>query len=342
MQKRVLWSLAFLGIIAVILAFYLLPLFLPLLLGLIFSYLLEPVIVRFEKRLVPRHMSIIILFLMVVTSIALIGFYLVPALSEQAIELSRVLPQRFFQLKERFLSLAMKISGGKGAQLIEAFFQDLSQRTEEFAVTLGAYVVASVPKVLQSLFIFFFSLVLAYYFLSDRKQLSRSLYSFFPPEKEKLISGILQEVNGSLGGYLRGLILVAFLVGLLAFVAMLILKVPYALLIGSIVGFTNLIPYFGPFIGAIPGTILAFLSSPTQGLWAIFAFILIQQIDNVVLTPKIVGDHAGLHPITVILAVLAGEKLWGLGGMIIAVPLVAVIKSTLQSIYKRLVRVNLN
>lgn len=341
MQKKVVWSLLFLGLTGIILAFYLLPLFLPLLLGLILAYLLEPVIDSLEQRAVPRRIGIIIVFAFIAVIIVLAGLYLIPALSEQILELSQILPLRFLELKERLLSLSVKLSGGRGKKLSEAFLQEISQKAEEFAISVGAYVVASVPKVLQSLFIFFVSLVLAYYFLSDRKKIIESLYRIFPLSLRRQVKGILEEINASLGGYLRGLLIVGFLVGLLGFLAMLILGVRYALLIGIIVGFTNLIPYFGPVIGAIPGVILAFLSSPSKGLWAILAFTIVQQIDNVILTPKIVGDHTGLHPITVIMAVLAGERLWGFGGMLVAVPLVAIIKSTLQAIYIRLVRASI-
>ncbi len=338
MQKKVVWSLLFLGLIGIILAFYLLPLFLPLLLGLILAYLLEPVIDSLEQRAVPRRIGIIIVFSFIAVIIILAGLYLIPSLSEQILELSQILPLRFLELKERLLSLSVRLSGGRGKKLSEAFLQEISLRAEEFAVSVGAYVVASVPKVLQSLFIFFVSLVLTYYFLSDRKKIVKSLYGVVPLSLRRQVKGIIEEINASLGGYLRGLLIVGFLVGLLGFLAMLILGVRYALLIGIIVGFTNLIPYFGPVIGAIPGVILAFLSSPSKGLWAILAFTIVQQIDNVILTPKIVGDHTGLHPITVIMAVLAGERLWGFGGMLVAVPLVAIIKSTLQAVYIRLVR----
>jgi len=311
---------------------------LPLLLGLILAYLLEPVIDSLEQRAVPRRIGIIVVFAFIAVIIILAGLYLIPALSEQILELSQVLPLRFLELKERLLSLSVKLSGGRGKKLSEAFLQEISLRAEEFAISVGAYVVASVPKVLQSLFIFFVSLVLTYYFLSDRKKILESLYRVFPLPLRRQVKGILEEINASLGGYLRGLLIVGFLVGLLGFLAMIILGVRYALLIGII---TNLIPYFGPVIGAIPGVILAFLSSPSKGLWAILAFTIVQQIDNVILTPKIVGDHTGLHPITVIMAVLAGERLWGFGGMLVAVPLVAIIKSTLQAIYIRLVRASL-
>lgn len=294
-----------------------------------------------EAKAVPRDKAILLVYLFLSLVIVLTGFYLAPALSEQIIELSQILPQRLSELKNRFLDLSLKISGGRGAKLIEAFLLEISKRAEDFAISLGAYVVASVPRILQSLFIIFVSLVLSYYFLNDQKNIAQGLFCLFPPEKKRVVSGVLEEINDSLGGYLRGLIIVAFLVGILGFLAMLILKVNYALLIGAIVGFTNLIPYFGPVIGAIPGVVLAFFSSPSKGLWAILAFIIIQQIDNVVLTPKIVGQHTGLHPVTVIMAVLAGERLWGFGGMLVAVPLVAIIKSTLYSIYRRLIRASL-
>ncbi|MDD2431359.1 MAG: AI-2E family transporter [Firmicutes bacterium] len=338
MQSKLFWPLGIVAIIVIILTFYLLPLFLPLLLGLILAYLLDPLVVSLERRQVPHSTAIIIVYVFVAISIGLLGLYIVPALAEQLSELSEVLPERLIDLKEKVLDLAVRITGGKGANYIREFLDEISRKTGEFAVSLGAYVVASVPRVLHSLFIVFVSLVLSFYFLSDRREFAQFIYGIFPKEHTRLIRGVLIEINNSLGGYLRGLLIVSFLVGVLGFIAMLVLGVPYALLIGVIVGFTELIPYFGPVIGAIPGVILAFLISPSKGLWTIAAFVVIQQIEGLFLTPKIIGNHSNLHPITVILAVIGGEMLWGFGGMIIAVPLAAVLKSAFFSIYVRLVR----
>lgn len=341
MQRKLLLLLGLGALVVVFLVVYLLPLVLPLVLGLILAYLLEPLVTSLERRQVPRYVGIVIVYASVLICLGLLGLYIVPALFEQISEISAILPERLLYLKEHTLNFALRLTGGKGESYIKGFLDEISRKTYEFAVALGAQVVASFPRLLHTLFIVFVSLVLSYYFLSDRQRFVQGVYGIFPREHTQVVQGVLLEINRSLGGYLMGLLTVAFLVGFLAFLAMVILRIPYALLIGVIVGFTELIPYFGPVIGAIPGVLLGFLASPTKGLWAAVTFAAIQQIEGLFLTPKIVGSHSDLHPVTVILAVIGGEMLWGFGGMIIAVPLVAVLKSAALAIYERMVRARL-
>jgi len=118
---------------------------------------------------------------------------------------------------------------------------------------------------------------------------------------------------------------------------LILLRVKYPVILGVIGGITNVIPYFGPIIGAIPSVAVALLESPLKALWTIILFTVVQQIDNVIITPKIVEGRVGLHPVATILAVLIGGEFFGIIGMLVAVPVAAMLKIIITRIIEALV-----
>ena len=140
------------------------------------------------------------------------------------------------------------------------------------------------------------------------------------------------------GGFITGKLLDSLIIGLITFVSMSILQLPYVLLISVIIGVTNIIPFFGPFIGAIPSTILIFLVSPLQAVYFVIFIFILQQFDGNILGPKILGDSTGLASFWVMFAILLFGGLFGFAGMVVGVPLFAVIYSTISGLVNRSLR----
>ena len=136
------------------------------------------------------------------------------------------------------------------------------------------------------------------------------------------------------GGFIDGKLVDSAIIGVLCYIGCTIFKFPNALLVSAIVGITNVIPFFGPFLGAVPGTLLIMIEDPIKGLWFILFILFLQQLDGNVIGPKILGDHTGVSSFWVLFSILLFGGLWGLVGMIEAVPLFAV----LYDLIKRLVR----
>jgi len=135
-----------------------------------------------------------------------------------------------------------------------------------------------------------------------------------------------RKVNHVVSGFLRGQLIVSCIVGILVASCLSLLGVKYAIIVGIFAGLADIIPYFGPLISAVPAVALALTVSPWTALWVVILLIAIQQFEGSVLSPKIVGDRVGLHPLTVIFAVLAGGELMGILGMLMAVPVAATVK----------------
>ena len=178
-------------------------------------------------------------------------------------------------------------------------------------------------------------IVAIYLLLSKEKfiaQLKKFLYAFLPQEFVNSLIDISHNSNRIFSGFISGKILDSFIIGIICFAGMSVLKLEYAVLISFIVGVTNIIPYFGPFIGAIPSAMLLILISPKQALiFAIFILVL-QQVDGNIIGPKILGDSTGLSAIWVIFSVTLFGGIWGFIGMFIGVPVFAVIYSLIKSL----------
>ncbi|MEF9983362.1 MAG: AI-2E family transporter [Oscillospiraceae bacterium] len=175
----------------------------------------------------------------------------------------------------------------------------------------------------------FVGTIVSVYFLVGQdkiiSQVKRVLYAFFPKSFADKSVKIARLSHKTFGSFIIGQLTVAAILGLLCFISMTILRMPYAMLISVIVGVSNIIPYFGPFLGAIPGVFILFTIKPMQSLIFIILIVILQQIDNNFISPKIVGGNLGLSGLWVLFAITAGGGLFGIAGMVIGAPTFAVI-----------------
>ncbi|ALP90931.1 MULTISPECIES: AI-2E family transporter [Clostridium] len=179
-------------------------------------------------------------------------------------------------------------------------------------------------------------IIISIYLLSDKEKfcaLSKKItYAVFPKAVAEKSIEITHRSNSTFGKFLVGKILDSVIIGILTFFILTVSKMPYAILISVIVGITNIIPFFGPFIGAIPSFIIILFVSPVKALWFLVIILVIQQIDGNIIGPKILGDSIGVSAFWILFAILVAGKFLGLVGMIIGVPLFAVVYSLLKEI----------
>ena len=169
-------------------------------------------------------------------------------------------------------------------------------------------------------------------------QAKKLIYSMFETDTANAVLENFRFIHKVFGGFITGKLLDSLIIGLITFVSMSILQLPYVLLISVIIGVTNIIPFFGPFIGAIPSTILIFLVSPLQAVYFVIFIFILQQFDGNILGPQILGDSTGLASFWVMFAILLFGGLFGFAGMVVGVPLFAVIYSTISGLVNRSLR----
>ena len=185
-------------------------------------------------------------------------------------------------------------------------------------------------------------LIVSVYVLMEKEkfigQSKKIIYAIFKPERGNIIVRTVRKSNQIFGGFITGKILDSVIIGVICYVVLLIMNMPYTVLVSVIVGVTNVIPFFGPYIGAIPSFIIIALANPLQGLYFLIFIIILQQFDGNILGPKILGNSTGLSSFWVVFAILIGGGMFGVPGMILGVPTFAVIYYIVRNIVNYFLR----
>lgn len=174
--------------------------------------------------------------------------------------------------------------------------------------------------------------IVAYYFLADGDLIGKKILLLFSADKRMLLKKISADIDKVLGKYIMGQFTLCLMVGALTFIALLIVDIKFILLLSILNGMLNIIPYFGAFLGAIPAVLIALMDDPIKVIYVLIAFIIIQQLEGNILAPKITANSIEMHPLVVIILLLIGEKLGGLLGMVLIVPIGVIIKIIYEDI----------
>ncbi|NIM19684.1 MAG: AI-2E family transporter [Candidatus Latescibacteria bacterium] len=347
---RIKHSLIFVTVVLLVLWFVssTATILMPFIISLVLAYLFDPVVDRLEKLRIPRTVGILIIVLVVVGLFALASIFLVPQIVrelKELIDLSIVysnkfaewvqrdglaLLQRFGFDTERIQEIAIKELPGRLKQVLEAFFKG--------ALTLTSAVSTAFSQLLNLVLVPF----IFFYLLKDIDRLKAWIKSLITSDQGWLSEKNIEKIDGVLSGYIRGQLIVCFIVAVLTSTGLTVFGVKYALILGIIAGVLNLVPYIGLLITLILGLIVGIFSeSPLFTCIKIVIIIeAVQIIESAVLSPRIVGERVGLHPAWVIFAILVFAHFWGFIGLLIAVPLAATIRifasAWLQDYRKRL------
>ena len=210
------------------------------------------------------------------------------------------------------------------------------------AQTYVATITKSVYSFLRGLFNFIIGIIVMVYVMTIqdtlRGQAKKIIYSIFKPEIGNLIIEVTQKTNTIFGGFIFGKILDSIIIGIIAYAGCCILGIPSALLVAIFIGITNVIPVFGPFIGAIPSILLVLIQSPLHALYLLIFVIILQQVDGNIIGPKILGSSTGLSSFWVMFAILIGGGLFGFMGMLLGVPVFATIYYIIRRVVSHALR----
>ena len=205
-----------------------------------------------------------------------------------------------------------------------------------------ANLTSGVINAFKLFFNFIIGLVIAIYLLTGKEtfigQGKKIIYAVLPARYGNAVIHTLRISNQMFGGFVSGKILDSAIIGVICYIGLVILRVPYSLLVAVIVGVTNVIPFFGPFIGAVPSFILIALADPIKGVYFLVFVLVLQQVDGNIIGPKILGDSTGLSAFWVVFAILVGGGLFGFMGMLLGVPTFAVIYYLIREIVAYILR----
>lgn len=297
------------------------------------TYLLNPLVNAIEKKGTPRVWAILLAYLALFFVVAGIFLYGVPRIIEQLNGLAETIPLYTEQTHGIIQSIQTTYID---LDIPEGMRQVVDERVhwlEENILQLVRKAVATLIGTVGYVFKILLAPVLSFYLLKDLELIKRKAILVVPEEWREEIVELFREIDQVLGSFIRGYFLVAAVVGGLTAIAMALLDMEFALMLGLFAGLTELIPYFGPAIGAVPAVALAILKSKWLGAKVALAFLIIHQLEGNIISPKILGDKVGLHPLAVIFSLLAGGELYGLVGMLLAVPTAAVFRVIIKFIY---------
>ena len=224
-----------------------------------------------------------------------------------------------------------------------AIYQELdawaSGTLTPYVTSIVSGVGTSVYKVLMFLYNLLIGLIVACYLLASRKKFARQsvliVRSVLKPKWADMFLSEVAFVDRMFGGFIDGKLLDSAIIGVLCYIGCIFFRFPNALLVSAIVGITNVIPFFGPIIGAVPSTLLIMIEDPIKGLWFILFVLALQQLDGNVIGPKILGDRTGLSSFWVLFAIVLFGGLWGVVGMVVCVPVFAVIYDVVKKLVRR-------
>jgi predicted PurR-regulated permease PerM len=309
----------------------------PFVLSAFFAYLLSPMIGFFESKGIKKIISIVFLYLIFLTIFIGTIIVFVPKIYSEITSLSQKIPEYIFFTKKSLFTLQTNLEYKypiiKQQKIFDKIVINLQQFLESF--------VSKIPSLLSSIFsiisLFVLIPVITFFFLLAGKDFMNKILNFLPSRYTETTLSIICELDEILGNFLRGQFLESVVVGLLSIVGLLILKIDYAIIIGTIAGLANMIPYLGPFAGSIPAIIVAVVKfgSFEIVLKVMIMFALIQFIDNNFVQPLILSKGVKLHPVTIMFALLAGAQIAGVIGMFFAVPVAGMVKTTFLIIAKR-------
>lgn len=315
----------------------------PFIWAIIISFFLNSLLVYLEKRYtLKRWLNIFIVYTIFFGIIVLFFVFITPKVIESIKTLIRQLPNYIDSTQEWFESMPSRFSILDKYEVVDEIRGSLNEAVNKATRSMTPLLNKTVTQVINftsSFLNFILGSIISIYILKDKEELiegfRRLTYALFSKERAETLINIQKEIKQAFSKFFVGKIIDSFIIGLLCFIGCLIMKVPYALLISLIIGVTNMIPYFGPFIGMIPAGVITLFESPLKALWVIIFIFALQQFDGLYLGPKILGIQVGMKPLWIITAILIGGGFFGVWGMLFAVPIAAVIRSLLRKYIKR-------
>jgi len=302
----------------------------PFIVGLLIAYLLHPIVASLEKRKVPRLVAVLLIYAIFILVVVIGLINAIPVFTSQFAELADDLP-RLTEWYKTWMSeweyhkyfLPDSIQLGVDRVIV--------QSQERISVGI-AQLVNQAKSMIGKLIAFAVVPFIAFYLLKDMKDVHTACVAVIPHKYRKNTLIILREANDSLGKYIHGQMVVALLVGAFTYLGYWLIGMPYPFILAALICVTNVIPYIGPLIGAIPSVVIALTISTKMLLFVLIVNLVIQMVEGNILSPNIVGRSLHLHPLSIIFALLAGEAIAGIIGMIIAIPALAVFKVVINRI----------
>ncbi len=324
----------------------------PFIIGFFISYIINPVVKIVDKSLlgklfkiratkIRKIIAIVISYVIFLAMLVLLLIYVLPEVLRSLQNIINFMPKYFSMAYDRingfFESIEKKfpdIDISYFKHQVEGALPELFNFGTDYMGKMVSNIISISFSILETIYTVIVAIIVSTYMIADRKLLTKNMakfvYALFPRRKADVICETAAESNIIFYNYVISKAVDSFIIGMITFIAMTLLQLDYPLMISIFVGVTNMIPYFGPFLGAAPGIIILFIISPVKALIFAIMILIIQQFDGLYLGPKLLGDSVGLSPLWIIFGITIGGAYFGVIGMFLGVPVIAVIAHLLS------------
>lgn len=282
---------------------------------------LEPAVDWMQAKKIPRSGGVLIIYLCIVLLLGLFAAFIIPPLVVQLNEFFSRFSENAQYIADYLKGLEKYLQDQNIHVNVSQFLEELSQRllfvsAEIFPLSVGIF---------SGVVSFVIVLVMAFYMLMREDGIRSFIVSIMPERHKDYAANLSARINATIGKWMQGQLMLMAIIFVLDFAVLSLIGIPYALVLAFFAGVMEIIPYIGPIVSAIPAIVIGFVASPFKGILVIATYIAIQQTENHIITPQVMKKTLGLHPITVILAILVGIKLGGVLGAILGVPVAAAV-----------------
>ena len=278
----------------------------PLFIGVLVAWLFSPLIDKLTKKKVPRILSCIIVYVIMLSLVLVILGLVIPNFVSQIKDLIAAMPNILDELKE--------------------VINDLFKNNESAAIGLPETLIGGTKTFISSMTTLILGLMISFYLSYDYHKMTKKMFNIIPKKYHSNVRDLASRINTSLRNYIQGVLIVMLLVFISQAVGLTLAGLKAPLIFALFCAITDIIPYFGPWIGAVPAIIVGFAISPITGVFTIISIIVVQTLENNFYQPLIMGHSMELHPVTIMLGLLIFGHFFGMIGMIFATPLVAILK----------------
>lgn len=314
--------------------------FMPFILGFFFAFLIFPLVrifsnlfdrIRTGKGLkIKKVFGILIAYAIVIGFLTLIVVFVAPQIAQSVRELVKTVQKGYAYIQSHPTTFLDWIPFVNTQDVMEKLKDNITGIATNASTVVFPYIYNLFSSTFVLVYDIFFGLVISIYMVWEKDALVKSFHrqvnAFIPKKYSEKTWVTMLNCNRIFNGFLLGKAIDSLIIGIITFIAMLVLQFPYPVLLSVIVGVTNMIPYFGPIIGAIPGCAIYLFIDPQLALWFALLILAIQQFDGWILGPWILGDQTGIKPLAVILGITVGGAYFGVLGMFLGVPTVAVLQ----------------
>ena len=311
----------------------------PIFIGFLIAWLLDPVVDKIEARKVPRVLGCIIVYLILIALIVLFFYLVIPTFTTQIYDFISTLPDIFKNLAknlDKFLDGISYKFGLDTADIEKEIFAYLTELSKDISTNLPTTLFNIGKGIVNGSISFVLGLMIGFYMLWDFDKIKKNLENFMPYKWRDGYRDLTDRLNNQLRKYIQGIFLVMVLVFITQSIGLTLAGLEAPLIFALFCAITDIIPYFGPYIGAIPAIIVGFTISPLTGICVVISIIIVQLLENNFYQPLIMGKTMSLHPITIILGLLIFQHFFGIIGMVVATPVIACLKVIIKFINEKL------